>query len=235
MVIAGILAGGIGQRMGSSSVPKQFLEIGEKPIIIHTIEKFLVCLSIDHIVVGVHPDWKDYLDDLIKKYIKLDNDIVITSGGENRNDTIYKIMQKSCELWDVKDETVFVTHDAVRPFLSLEIIKENAEMAMQYGVCDTVVPASDTIVRSTDGDFITDIPLRGEMYQGQTPQSFQYGLFQQVYESMTEEELEIVTDACKLFYLRNYPVHLVQGSVLNFKITYPFDFKMAKALLEAGI
>ncbi len=232
MVIAGIVAGGIGARMGSSVTPKQFMEIGGKPIIIHTIEKFLVSSEVDHIVVGVHPDWQDYLEDLLRRYVPENREIVVTAGGKNRNDTIQNILDAAQEAWKVDEDTIFVTHDAVRPFVSLEIIAENVRMAQKYGVCDTVIKASDTIVRSDNEDYITDIPRRDEMYQGQTPQSFKYGLFREVYESMTQEELEIVTDACKLFYLRDYKVYLVKGSVLNFKITYPFDLKMANSMLE---
>ena len=105
------------------------------------------------------------------------------------------------------------------------------EAAKQHGVCDTVICATDTIVQSENQQFITDIPVRKTMYQGQTPQSFQLGLFEEVYNSMTAEELNIVTDACKLFYLRDYNVSLVEGDVTNFKITYPFDLKMARTMM----
>ena len=67
MVVAGIVAGGIGSRMGNSSVPKQFLVLAGKPIIIHTLEKFLACTLVDIVVIGVHKDWLPYLEDLIEK------------------------------------------------------------------------------------------------------------------------------------------------------------------------
>lgn len=232
MVIAGIVAGGVGSRMGNSKVPKQFMEIGKKPIIIHTVEKFLVSPEIDYVVVGVHADWQDYLEDLLRKHLRGEKRIVVTAGGANRNETIHQIIEQAKELWEVDDDTVFVTHDAVRPFVNLRIIEENVRAAQKYGVCDTVIEATDTIVQSANHEYITEIPVRNEMYQGQTPQSFKYGIFQKVYASMTEDELNIVTDACKMFFLRNYKVHLVEGSVLNFKITYPFDLKMAKTMLE---
>lgn len=232
MVIAGIVAGGIGSRMGNSAVPKQFLEIGEKPVIIHTIEKFLVSSDIDYIVVGVHADWQDYMEDLIHKYLNKEDRVVVTAGDSNRNGTIQKIIEKAEEIWGIDEETIFVTHDAVRPFISLKIISDNVEAAKQFGVCDTVIAATDTIVQSSNQEYISEIPVRSEMYQGQTPQSFKYGIFKEVYSSMTKEELEIVTDACKMFFLRNYKVHLVEGSISNFKITYPFDFKMAKIMME---
>ena len=166
MVIAGIVAGGTGSRMGNSAVPKQFLEIGGKPIIIHTVEKFLVSPEIDYVVVGVHADWQDYMEDLVKKYIRDQSRITVTAGDTNRNGTIEKIIGKAKELWEVDDETIFVTHDAVRPFVSLKIIEDNVEAAQKYGVCDTVIVATDTIVQSSDHKAITEIPVRNEMYSG---------------------------------------------------------------------
>lgn len=232
MVIGGIVAGGTGSRMGDSKVPKQFLEVAGKPVIIHTAEKFLVSPAIDCVVIGVHPDWTDYLEDLCRKYLNNNPNVFITAGGETRNDTICNIIEKAKESCEADDETVFVTHDAVRPFVSLKIIEENVKAAEKYGVCDTVIPATDTIVRSENSEYITDIPLRKEMYQGQTPQSFKYGLFKEVYESMSKEELAAATDVCKLFFLRGHKVWLVEGSTSNFKITYPFELKMARSMLE---
>ena len=231
MVIAGIVAGGVGSRMGNSKKPKQFIEIGGKPIVIHTIEKFLSCEGITGIVIGVHREWLQFMEDLMEKFDIDQERTVVVTGGDNRNETIYNIIEKSKEIWAVTLDTIFVTHDAVRPFVSFKIIQDNIIAAQKYGVCDTVYPASDTVVQSTNHEFITDIPRRDEMYQGQTPQSFKYELFKMVYESMTDEELNIITDACKMFYLRKQPVYLVMGDVSNFKITYPFDLNVAKVML----
>ena len=232
MVVGGIVAGGIGSRMGNSTVPKQFLSLSGKPIIIHTLEKFLACNRIDLVVVGVHVDWQPYLEDLVKQYLPQEDRVFITPGGENRNATINNIIMEAGRHIELTENTVFVTHDAVRPFLSLRIIEDNIDAVKDGGVCDTVIPATDTIVRSADNKIISDIPVRSEMYQGQTPQSFTYGAFRQVFDSMTEEELNIVTDACKMFYLRDYQVKLVEGDVANMKITYPLDYKIAQALME---
>lgn len=231
MVIAGIVAGGIGSRMGQNIMPKQFLDLAGKPIVVHTIEKFLVSPEIDYIVVGVHEEWIHLMNDLKEKYFNGENRIEIVSGGCNRNETIRNIVQAAKDTYGADNDAIIVTHDAVRPFLSLRIIADNVEAAKKHGVCDTVICATDTIVQSENQQFITDIPVRKTMYQGQTPQSFQLGLFEEVYNSMTAEELNIVTDACKLFYLRDYKVSLVEGDVTNFKITYPFDLKMARTMM----
>lgn len=231
MVIAGIVAGGIGSRMGQNIMPKQFLNIAGKPIIVHTIEKFLASPEITSVIVGVHPEWMHVMNDLVDKYFVEEKRLLILSGGQNRNETIKNIVEGAKQFFGADENTILVSHDAVRPFLSLRIIEDNIKAAEEYGVCDTVVCATDTIVQAEEEGFITDIPVRKTMYQGQTPQSFKIGIFDEVYNSMTKEELDIVTDACKMFFMRGYKVKLVEGDVSNFKVTYPFDLKMAQTML----
>ncbi|MCM1063622.1 MAG: 2-C-methyl-D-erythritol 4-phosphate cytidylyltransferase [Eubacterium sp.] len=230
MVFAGILAGGTGTRMGSYSVPKQFLPLNDKPIIVHVIEKFLVHSEIDRVIVGVHGNWMQFMNDLKEKYFKNIDNLDIIEGGNDRNSTINAIL-KEAKKYGISED-IIVTHDSVRPFVTLKMISDNIVAAKRYGVCDTVIPATDTIVYSENNQYITDIPVRSHIYQGQTPQSFKIGLFEQVYKAMTVEELEIVTDACKMFMMKGFDVYLVDGSVSNIKITYPFDYKMAQIMME---
>ena len=118
MIYAGILAGGIGSRMNISNMPKQFLNIGDKPIIIHTIEKFLLCNKIDKIYVGVNPDWNSYLVDIIEKdYNYLVDKIVIVDGGKDRNSTILNVISAINNDNKITDDDILITHDAVRPFV----------------------------------------------------------------------------------------------------------------------
>ena len=119
----------------------------------------------------------------------------------------------------------------MRPFVTYRIIEENIRYAEECGACDTVIPASDTIVESRDGSFISGIPERKIMYQGQTPQSFKAKKLREIYESLTQEERAVLTDACKIYVLKNEPVHLVEGDVSNIKITYPHDLRVAEAIL----
>lgn len=230
MVFAGILAGGTGTRMGNYTVPKQFLPLNDKPIIVHVIEKFLVHPEIDHVIVGVNGNWLQFMKDLQKKYFSHVINLSIVQGGEDRNSTICSIIEEAKKSGSSED--IIVTHDSVRPFITLKMISENISAAQKYGVCDTVIPATDTIVYSSNNEYITDIPIRKCTYQGQTPQSFKIGLFEQVYSEMTEEELKLVTDACKMFMLKGHKVYLVDGAVSNIKITYPFDYKMAQIMME---
>ena len=145
--------------------------------------------------------------------------------------TIMNAIRYIEEQGDLDEETVIVTHDSVRPFVTHRILEENIRYAREYGACDTVIPATDTIVESKDNTRITDIPNRKYMYQGQTPQSFRAKKLKEQYEALNEEEKAILTDACKIMVLKGEHVHLVQGEVFNIKITYPYDITVAKALL----
>lgn len=231
MIFGAILAGGIGSRMNISDMPKQFLPLGEKPIIIHTIEKFLLCKRIDFLYIGVHADWVSHMEDLLEKYHLKSGKITIAVGGADRNSTIQNIILQIEKDHGENDEHIIVTHDSVRPFVTLRIIEENIDAALSNGACDTVVPAIDTIVVSEDHDVISSIPNRNFMYQGQTPQSFRISLLKRLYADLSEEEKSVLTDACKICVVRNTPVKLVNGEISNLKITTVSDYKVAQAML----
>ena len=226
-----VLAGGIGSRMGNAEKPKQFLELGDKPVIIHTIEKFVVHPGFEKILVLAPQAWVSYTRDIVRKMIPLHEKIVVLAGGSTRNETIMNAIRYIEEQGNLDDETIIVTHDSVRPFVTHRILDENIEAAKQYGACDTVIPATDTIVESLDNTRITDIPNRKFMYQGQTPQSFRAKRLKEIYGALTEEEKAVLTDACKILVLKGEHVHLVQGEEFNIKITYPYDLVVAKTLL----
>lgn len=226
-----ILAGGIGTRMGNVEKPKQFLELGGRPVIIHTIEKFFVHPGFDQILVLSPRAWVPYTRDIIKKALPDTSKVEVLSGGETRNETIMNAIRYIESKGELDEETIIVTHDSVRPFVTHRILEENIRYAQRYGACDTVIPASDTIVESRDGDQISQIPNRKYMYQGQTPQSFRALELKREYEALSDDEREILTDACKIMVLKGKHVHLVQGEVFNIKITYPYDLTVAHALL----
>ena len=224
---------GTGTRMGISNMPKQFLDLGNKPIIIHTIEKFLLEPEIDKIVVGVHEDWISHAEDLVEEYISTFKDrIIIVAGGSDRNTTIENIIKAIDDYKELTDEDIVITHDSVRPFITLRIIKDNIRLAKECDAVDTVVEAVDTIVESTNGEYITNIPNRAHYYQGQTPQSFRCKDFLNLYNSLTSEEKQILTDACKIFVIKGKEVALAKGEYSNLKITTVTDLKIAKSMLE---
>lgn len=232
MVYAVIAAGGIGSRMGNIEKPKQYITLKGKPIIVHTVEKFFVKDCFEKIIILCPNQWVNYTNDILKKYLPENDKVIVLKGGSTRNETIMNSIKYIEETNGLDEETIIVTHDAVRPFVTARIIDENIEAAMEYGATDTVVPATDTIVESLDGDAISSIPDRSKLYQGQTPQAFKAKTLKELYYSLTEDEKDILTDACKIFSMKGHKVHLIQGEVHNIKLTYPYDLRVAMALLE---
>lgn len=226
-----ILAGGIGSRMGNVEKPKQFMEIGKKPIIIHTIEKFVLNPKFEKVIVLSPRQWIKYTQDVIKKYIFEQEKIDVIEGGVTRNETIMNSIHHINKKYGLDDDTIIITHDSVRPFVTHRILEDNIRMAEEIGACDTVIPATDTIVQSCNHEFIANIPDRSQMYQGQTPQSFKAKKLLDIYMALTTEEKEILTDACKIYVLKGEKVGLVEGEVFNIKITYPHDLRVAESLL----
>lgn len=226
-----ILAGGKGTRMGNAQKPKQYMEIGGKPIIVHTIEKFTVQEEFEKIIVLCPKAWIEHTKDLVRKYIFLQDRIAVIEGGATRNETLMNAIHYIEENHTLDEDTIIVTHDSVRPFVTRRMIEDNIKAAMKYGACDTVIPATDTIVESRDHAVISQIPDRSVLYQGQTPQTFHALKLKRLYESLTEEEKAILTDACKICVMKGEPVHLVEGDVSNIKITYPADIRIAESLI----
>lgn len=232
MIFAAILAGGIGSRMGKTDTPKQFLSLGNKPIIIHTIEKFIINSKIDRIIVLTPKEFVSHTNNLIDEHIYNTEKISVISGGETRNDTLKNSIEYIENNFGIDENSIIITHDSVRPFVTHRIIEDNIEAAEKYGACDTVIPATDTIVESIGGETISNIPVRDNYYQGQTPQSFNIKKLLELICSLNEEESNLLTDACKIFTLKGEDVYLVDGEVTNIKITYPYDLKLANTILE---
>lgn len=233
MIYAGILAGGKGTRMGRTELPKQFLTIGTKPIMIHTLEQFLISNKIDKIIVATPESWKSYTEDIIEKYYPNNERIDIIIGGTTRNETIINICNHIKKI-SSDEENIVLTHDAVRPFITQRIINDNIDAILESGVdaVDTVMSAYDTIVESTSNNIITNIPIRDYMYQGQTPQTFRVNELMDTYNTLTNEEKDILTDAAKIYLLKNKKIKLVQGETYNMKVTTQYDLKLANAIVK---
>lgn len=227
MIYAVIAAGGIGSRMGADK-PKQYIEIDSKPIIAHTVDKFLRNDRIDKVIVLCPYEWVSYT-----RNIFAETEVIVISGGETRNETLMKAIDYIESTEGLDENTYLVTHDAVRPFVTNQIINDNIDAMLKYSATGTVIPAVDTIFQSNNGEVIDSIPDRNGLYQAQTPQCFGALKLRELYNSLTEEEKNILTDGCKIYLLKGYNIHLVEGHVSNIKITYPHDLIVAQAILKA--
>lgn len=232
-VYAVILAGGVGTRMGNEDLPKQYMEIGGKPIIIHTIKRFIEASDIDRVMVVCPEKWIDYTRNIIEENDLSANDIPVVAGGDTRNETLMNAIKYIEDTDGLSDDTIIVTHDSVRPFVTERIISENIQTVRECGACTTAISAVDTIAISDDGVCIEQIPDRSTMYQVQTPQTFRAKRLREHYYSLSDEEKSILTDATKICVIKGDKVSLVQGEAFNIKITYPYDLIIAESILKS--
>ena len=232
MNIALILAAGTGSRMGNADKPKQFLPIYGKPLMVHTIEAFEMNPEVDAIVISTNSEYIDDVKVMCKQY-DLSKVKSVVAGGNTRQISVYNGLKGVQEV-GAKDDDIVIIHDSARPLISQKIIADNIKACKEFGAVDTVIKASDTIVHSENGETITNIPPRKELYQGQTPQTFKMSIIMNAHEAALKNEIPNVTDDTKLVLSLGMPVHLVEGDKLNFKITTFDDLMMLKALLKIG-
>ena len=172
MIFAGIVAGGSGTRMKNAAMPKQFIRVLDKPIIIYTIEKFAEQRHIDEIYIGIKPDWHTVMDQLLEEYGIDRSRVKVVDGGSDRNRTVMNIVDAIKAAHKIKKGDIIITHDAVRPFLTDTMIEENIIGALKYSACGTYLKCVDTVVSSQNGETIDSSLDRSTLYRAQTPQSF---------------------------------------------------------------
>ncbi len=231
MIYAAVLAGGTGSRMGADK-PKQFLEFAGKPVIVHTVGSFMQCGVIDKVLVLTPEEWCGYTKELIDKWFKADDRIMVFAGGNTRNETLMNAIAAIDAEGDLYEDTIIVTHDAVRPFVTDRMIRENIEAARRSGACETAFPATDTIIRSADGRYVNEVPDRTELWMTQTPQTFRARHLRDLYQSLTEEEKSVLTDAARIYIMKGEQVEIVRGDSSNIKITYPEDLQIAENIIK---
>ncbi len=222
MNIAAILAGGQGLRMGGS-VPKQFMEVGNKPIIVYTIEKFQQHPEIHEICVICPVEHCEYMWELVEKYNFTKVKYVIP-GGKDRQESSFVATEAMYNFHEPED--ILLIHDAARPNVDESIISENIEKASNIGACNTVIPSQDTILISEDGSLVSQYTERSKMYLVQTPQSFKLEVIYKAHQESVGKPG--ITDDCSLVHLCGGQVGLVTGNKMNLKVTTPEDLKWVK-------
>lgn len=222
MIYAGIVAGGTGSRMGSG-VPKQFLEISGKPVLIHTLSAFVG--KVDRICIACHKDYLEYTKETAKKYFDFPVDII--PGGTDRMESVEAIVKHF--LKDADDGDILLTHDAVRPFVSEKMIEESIENARLGHFCTIAVNSTDTVCIA-EGDMIESVPDRSRVFNIQTPQTFNLKKLAEMLGRCPDKSK--YTDLCGLALSLGEKVKMVEGNSENIKITVPADIKTAQAILE---
>lgn len=231
--IAIIFAGGIGKRMSvnENSLPKQFLKINNKPIIIHTLELFQNHSEIDKIYISIHSDYYDFLTDLVKYYY-IDKVKGIVTGGKTGQDSIYKALKLAAAEND-KDSLVLI-HDGVRPNITKETISKNISMAKEKGNAVTCTPCFETILISENHINPLYVPYRKDTFAAQAPQTFHLGEVLDLHEIMRKQnpEYDDIVDTCTLYKSFDKQIYMVEGNLGNIKITTIEDLYLLRALIR---
>ncbi len=215
MIDAVIVAGGKGKRMGN--IYKQFSILGEKQILIYPIEKFLD-YGVKEVILVV-PEEKIEITAKIKD--EFGNKVKVVLGGEKRQDSVFNGFRES-------SEDIVLVHDAVRPFVSIELIERVVEGVDEFGICAPGIPVRDTL-KIFKEDKILWTRARSNLLQIQTPQGFKREILARIVSLFPKHNF---TDELGFAEKLNYPVHWVEGDPFNIKVTYPTDMKLAEAIAK---
>ena len=227
-----VLAGGVGQRMRSSGMPKQFLKVYGKPIIIYTIEKFVRCEDVNEVVVACNPQYIDYMKELLLRY-PLDKNVAIISGGKDRQGSIQNGIEYILNNGGSEDDIVII-HDGVRPLIDQDVISENIRIAQKNGCAMTVRPVVESVV-ITDNNIASfqDFKQRNNTYSLTSPQTFRLAVLVETYKNSQDADAPIpLLDAALAYTYQGHKIPLVMEYNQNIKITTPEDYYVLKALLE---
>lgn len=217
-----IVAGGKGMRMGAD-IPKQFIPIGGKPVLMHTLERFFACDGELKIILvlphGQHAYWRQLCRDCA---FNIPHTIV--DGGETR----FESSRKGLQAIPLDAAGLVGIHDGVRPFVSEAVIKRCFEAADESKAAIPVLPVTDTL-RHVDRNGVGRNVLRSDYRIVQTPQVFDIRLLRKAFEQPYQDSF---TDEASVVESLGYTVEMVEGNRENIKLTTPFDLTLAEAMLK---
>lgn len=231
MNIGVIFAGGVGSRMHSKDVPKQFLEIHNKPIIIHTLEYFEHNEDIDAVVISCIGEWIPFLEKLLYKY-RIEKVKRVVRGGTTGQLSIYNGLVAAKEV-AAGQKAIVLIHDGVRPLISEELLTANIESVKKYGSAITSGIVKETIVVIDEDNMVEQVPSREKSRVAKAPQSFMLDDILSVHEKAMSDGIDNSIDSCTLMQSYGYKLHMVDGPYENIKITTPDDFYTMRAILDA--
>lgn len=227
--IAVIFAGGIGKRMNTKALPKQFLKLYGKEIIIYTLEHFEQHPEIDGIIIACVKEWIPFLEKLIKKY-QLTKVRKVVPGGETGQESIFNGIAAAHQSFGTGN--VVLVHDGVRPLIEEKTITDCLESVRQNGSAVTVAPVVETIIRVADHT-INDVIKRSECLMARAPQCFYLDDIYEAHLKAQQEGIGDFIDSASLMRYYGYDLAVVDGPVENIKITTPMDYYTFRALHDA--
>ena len=230
--VAILLAGGSGQRFGADR-PKQFVRIGERTVLEHSLAAFEQSPHIDAILIVSHPQHLDEVRELLpsSQHPKL---LAVVAGGAERQDSTLNALRALTQITDSPLEQIrILIHDAVRPAVSQSIIERVCTALHTHQAANLVVPVTDTLLEVNDNGTTAAMPSRARFRRVQTPQGFHAATLQHAYDvALTDPNFQATDDCGVVFrYLPEVEIALVEGEQRNIKLTYPEDLHVLHHLL----
>ncbi len=222
-----IVAAGKGTRL-QSELPKPFLSVAGKPILVHTLRRFAPIGAVRRVVVVVAAEREALCQEVLRTHGPWPQPITIAHGGTERQDSVQNglaALELQCE--------IVVIHDAARPFISVEAIQRSIDAAAEAGSAVVATPVRDTVKRADAQHTIRETVPRHDLWLAQTPQTFRVGVIRAAHRWAQQRGITETDDAA-LVEQMGQPVRIVPGDALNFKITTPDDLALAQAVLQIG-
>lgn len=225
MNIALVLAGGMGARMGQD-IPKQFIHVNNRPIIIYTLLALQLHPEIDQIVAACVDGWEKILQGYAQQF-NITKLVGITTGGTTRYDSTRRGMKALAE---VADDDVIVVHDAVRPLVTTEALSDTIRVCRRFGNSMTVLECVDTMYVKTDAVYTSEVIERSQLVRGQTPEAVTGARMREMYAAADAKGIHLDSISAMQNAL-GWDIHFAQGAERNIKLTRTEDIELFKALL----
>ena len=228
MNIALIIAGGSGHRM-KNEVPKQFLNVLDKPVIVYTLQAFQNHPNIDEIGVVCIDGWHEVLKAYARQY-RIEKLKWVVSGGENGQSSIRNGVYEAERRYDRDD--IILIHDAIRPMVSQEMISDCIIQCRKYGSAVSVLPCNTAVLHYDEENSSSHVIPRNELALTQTPQAFPIGKVADIHRAALKKGITNSVATCTLMVEMGESVHFSIGEETNIKLTTPGDMRIFKALLS---
>ena len=223
-----LMMGGSGTRMGAN-IPKQYIEVGGKPVFCHIVEAYMQMQEISMIVIVSHKDWITFAEEHIAK-IPFCCPVKIVAGGDSRSESVRNGLHAAEDIAEPED--VVLIHDATHPYVDKRGTLEVIRAVQETGGATLGAYQYDTCYRIDADNMIQDVVPRKELVSGASPEAFRYGDISRVYFTASEEELLNMTSAGAIALAHGIPMKVIPANVLNLKLTYPGDLNLFQLLEE---
>ena len=221
-----ILAGGIGKRMTNSEVPKQFIEICGKPIIIHTIKHFIESKHVSNIIVSCNPEYINYFEKMLLRY-GIKDFVAVVEGGKTGQLSIFNALKYIFKDCLVDENSLVMIHDSVRPFINKKLIDENSKVAFDYGSAVTAYKVTETVFKSKSKLYVDEILDRDEMFMARAPQTFNFNKLYKTHIKELEVGKDNNIDSASMMKKYGVDLKIIVSDLPNIKITTQTDLNIA--------